>query len=84
MESPRFLSFKDLKRYGIAYCDMQLRRKESDGSFPHRVKIGKNRCAWLSNEIEAWIAALAAAPRGRKQVSKRSHRPRSAQPGMGA
>jgi len=32
------------------------------------VHLGKNRIAWLENEIDGWINALASAPREHKSV----------------
>jgi len=61
MESPILLSRKDLKARGVSYSPAQLYRKVKDGSFPHPVRLGKNRVAWLSSEIDQWIKAIAAA-----------------------
>ena len=66
--------------------------ENSDGSFPAPVRLGKNRVAWLENEIAKWIEAIAVAPRERKPAPPRpigAHkggRPkkRLAQPNLGA
>jgi prophage regulatory protein len=92
MSTPVLFSRKDLKARGISYSAAQLYRKIKDGSFPSPVRLGKNRVAWLENEISAWINALASAPRQRKPAPPppisgyKGGRPkkRSAQPGMGA
>lgn len=44
----------------VGYSPMTLWRKERDGDFPKRVKIGKNAVAWVAEEIDAWIAARVA------------------------
>ena len=33
-------------------------RREKDGQFPRRRRLGANLVAWRSDEIEAWIEAL--------------------------
>ncbi len=33
-------------------------RREKDGQFPRRRRLGVNLVAWRSDEIEAWIEAL--------------------------
>jgi prophage regulatory protein len=61
MPTPILLSREDLKARGIRYSRAQLWRKVKDGSFPRPVRLGENRVAWLSTEIDAWIDAIAAA-----------------------
>lgn len=90
--TPILLSRLDLKLRGISYSPAQLYRKIRDGSFPAPVRLGKNRVAWLENEIAKWIEAIAVAPRERKPAPPRpigAHkggRPkkRLAQPNLGA
>ena len=36
-------------------------RREKDGQFPRRRRLGANIVAWRSDEIEAWIERLPAA-----------------------
>lgn len=37
-------------------CSTQhLRRLEENGEFSRRVRIGKNRIAWLHSEVEQWL-----------------------------
>ena len=55
------LSRQDLQTRGIRYSRAQLWRKVKDGSFPQPVRLGENRVAWLSTEIDAWIEAISAA-----------------------
>jgi predicted DNA-binding transcriptional regulator AlpA len=55
------LPFEDLYLRGIKYSRAQIYRKVKDGSFPQPVRLGENRIAWLSTEIDAWIEAIAAA-----------------------
>jgi prophage regulatory protein len=40
----------------VPVSDSQLRRLESAGRFPRRVKLGANRVGWLLGEIQQWIA----------------------------
>jgi prophage regulatory protein len=40
----------------IPYSNMQIRRKEQEGTFPQRVRLGANRVGWSLNEILGWIA----------------------------
>ena len=37
------------------YSAMTLWRKERDGTFPRRVKLGPNSVGWIESEIERWI-----------------------------
>jgi prophage regulatory protein len=55
------LSREDLKARGIRYSRAQLWRKVKDKTFPQPVRLGENKIAWLSTEIDAWIEAIAAA-----------------------
>jgi prophage regulatory protein len=55
------LSREDLKARGIRYSRAQLWRKVKNGSFPRPVRLGENRVAWLSTEIDGWIDAISAA-----------------------
>ena len=71
MSGPILLCREDLKARGISYSPAQLYRKIKDGSFPSPVRLGKNRVAWLENEITKWIEAIAAAPRERKPAPPR-------------
>jgi prophage regulatory protein len=57
----RLLSREELKARGISYSRAQLYRKVKDGSFPRPVRLGENKVAWLSVEIDQWIEAISAA-----------------------
>jgi prophage regulatory protein len=50
----RFVSFEDLRGFGITYCRSQLWRKERDGKFPRRVPVSEQRIAWVESEIAEW------------------------------
>ncbi|MGA7328432.1 MAG: AlpA family phage regulatory protein [Rhodomicrobium sp.] len=55
----RLLHFDELKTTkGIRYSPSQLWRKEKDGSFPRRIKLGAGaaRVAWAESEIDTWIS----------------------------
>lgn len=43
----------------VGYSGMHLSRLEKAGKFPKRLQLGPNRVAWLSSEIEDWLAAKA-------------------------
>lgn len=61
MSTPTLLSREDLKTRGISYSRAQLYRKVKAKTFPAPVRLGENKVAWLSTEIEAWIEAISAA-----------------------
>ena len=52
----RVVSKKELKTVcGIPYSPQHIARLEHAGQFPKRIKLGRNRVAWLLTEVEAWI-----------------------------
>ena len=51
---PEVLSLTGLSR-------VTLWRKERDGTFPRRVRLGANSVGYRSDEIDAWLESL---PRG--------------------
>jgi prophage regulatory protein len=61
MPAPILLSPDDLKARGIRYSRAQIWRKVKEKTFPPPVRLGENRIAWLSTEIDDWIAAITAA-----------------------
>jgi prophage regulatory protein len=49
----RFLRIKDVvARTGLS--EMTLWRRQKEGTFPRRVKLGPNTVGWPEEEIEAW------------------------------
>lgn len=54
-DTPRRLIFPDEVRSISRYSAQHLRRLEENGEFPRRVRIGKNRIAWLRSEVEQWL-----------------------------
>jgi prophage regulatory protein len=44
----------------VPYTSQHILRLEKQGKFPRRVQVGANRVAWLSSEIEAWVATRVA------------------------
>lgn len=54
-DTPRRLIFPDEVRSISRYSAQHLRRLEENGEFPRRVRIGKNRIAWLRCEVEQWL-----------------------------
>jgi prophage regulatory protein len=54
----KLIRFSQLEaRYGISFSRMHVGRLEKSGQFPKRIRFGKNSVAWLSTELEAWVAA---------------------------
>lgn len=49
----------DLRRLGIRISNSTLLRLEAAGKWPKRVRIGDHSVAWLRDEVDAHIAALA-------------------------
>ncbi len=35
---------------------MTIWRKERDGAFPRRVRLGRNSVGWLEDEVDEWLA----------------------------
>lgn len=54
-DTPCRLIFPDEVRSISRYSAQHLRRLEETGEFPRRVRIGKNRIAWLRSEVEQWL-----------------------------
>lgn len=50
----RLLSLEQV-RHLIPYSASQIYRLEQQNRFPHRLRIGPNRVAWLENEVGAWL-----------------------------
>lgn len=44
----------------VPYTRQWASHLEKVGRFPRRVHVGPNRVAWLENEIDEYVAALAA------------------------
>jgi prophage regulatory protein len=61
MSKITLLTWPDLEERGIPFSRATIYRKIDDGTFPRPVKIGANRIAWISSEIDQWIESLAAA-----------------------
>jgi prophage regulatory protein len=59
---PKLIPFERLKPdKGVPYTRDHTRRLVKDGLFPKPVQLGPGRIAWLEDEVDAWIAARAAA-----------------------
>lgn len=54
-EPTRLLGIKEVKNL-VSLCRTTIWRLGKNGDFPQPVKI-RNRCAWVSHEIETWIQA---------------------------
>ena len=39
----------------VPYSASHIWRLERTGQFPKRVRLGKNRVAWLQSEVSAWV-----------------------------
>lgn len=52
----QLVSKKELKTIcGIPYSPQHIQRLENAGQFPKRMRLGRNRVAWLLSEVEAWV-----------------------------
>ena len=52
----QIVSKKELRTVcGIPYCPQHIARLEAAGQFPKRIRLGKNRVAWLLSEVEEWL-----------------------------
>jgi prophage regulatory protein len=57
----RFIRYEQLKSdKGIPFSRVHVDRLEKAGSFPQRVRLGKNTVAWREDEIDAWSVARSA------------------------
>lgn len=45
----------------LGISDPSIYRWEREGKFPKRIQLGGNSVGWLYSEVEAWLAAKAAA-----------------------
>lgn len=55
----RFLRQRQVcERVGLS--PMTIWRRQKDGTFPRRVRLGPNAVGWIEAEIEAWCAERAA------------------------
>ncbi len=59
---PTFLKAADLEKLGVTYGDSYLKRLESRGEFPKRVKLGKAPM-WIEAEVHKFVADRIAASR---------------------
>jgi prophage regulatory protein len=60
--TPRFESFADLKARGIPYSRVHLGRLIEASAFPKPIKLSDGgRIAFLSTELDQWMADRAAA-----------------------
>ena len=48
-----------LKTIGLS--DATVYRKEKEGKFPRRLRLGGNSCGWFESEVNAWMRDLSAA-----------------------
>ena len=39
----------------VPYSSSHIRRLESTGKFPKRIRLGENRVAWLQSEVHEWL-----------------------------
>ena len=39
----------------VPYSASHIWRLERTGQFPKRIRLGKNRVAWLQSEVSAWV-----------------------------
>ena len=55
MSHPKQLIDKKALVKLVQYSAQHIARLEKAGTFPKRIKLGRNRVAWLLSEIEDWI-----------------------------
>jgi prophage regulatory protein len=56
MTTQKLVSKKELKSlFGIPYCFAHIARLEAADKFPKRIRLGRCRVAWLSEEVQNWI-----------------------------
>jgi prophage regulatory protein len=64
---PRLLTWKHLKNdVGIPFSREHVRRLEAKGEFPQRIRLSRQKIAWLEDEVLAWVAA---------RIAERASRP---------
>ena len=57
--NPYLFDRGDLQRRGIKLANSTLLRLEAAGAFPKRVRIGGQKVAWIAQEVEEYVHALA-------------------------
>lgn len=62
------IRYPDLRARGVPYTSEHLARLEKSGKFPRRLKLSHRCVAWIEDEIDDWVAALAAA-RGKEEAA---------------
>ncbi len=55
MSHPKQLIDKKALVKLVQYSPQHIARLEKAGTFPKRIKLGRNRVAWLLSEIEDWM-----------------------------
>jgi len=53
----RLLRRQDLHNRGIAWSNVHQIKLEREGRFPKRVYLTPAKCAWVEDEVDAWIEA---------------------------
>ncbi len=48
-------------QYRVGLSDPTIYRLERAGKFPKRIQLGGNSVGWFESEVNAWLAAKAAA-----------------------
>jgi prophage regulatory protein len=54
MQADRFVRLKELKSL-VGFSEVTIWRKEKEGTFPKRRKVGKRAVAWSYNEVMEYI-----------------------------
>lgn len=78
LDAYRLIGRDDLLKL-LPYTMKHIYRLEKAGEFPMRVKIGRNRVAWVFSEVEQWIS-LRMAARGQVTSALAVNRPRQLKP----
>ena len=61
MYTPRLVTFAQLKQRGISLSRTQVDRLERENKFPKRIPLSEARVAWVTEEIDSWVAKKIAA-----------------------
>ena len=54
LDGMRIISKRELREI-VLYSPQHIARLEKAGSFPKRVKLGRNRVGWIYREVMEWL-----------------------------
>jgi prophage regulatory protein len=53
--SERIIRFPELRKKIGGLSTVTVWRWEKEGTFPKRIKLGRNAVGWIESEVDAWI-----------------------------